>query len=157
MKKFISGNQMTQKNLQDYQNLSSVFEETEDQEMIRRYVSSYLDDGRVTIFSNGAQNSQTNHVVSTLEKHLIEFRVVDLTSHVDKYAISCALSIDTGYMSLPNIYFGRSHVGGFDDFISLHSCKKTFSNLLSKGMIEHNSEEMLTDDESTTNDFVTFA
>lgn len=27
-----------------------------------------------------------------------------------------ALSMDTGYSLFPNIYFGKEHVGGYDDF-----------------------------------------
>ena len=29
-----------------------------------------------------------------------------------------ALAMDTGYMSYPNIYFGKEHIGGLDDLKS---------------------------------------
>jgi glutaredoxin len=31
--------------------------------------------------------------------------------------LKLALSMDTGYSLFPNIYFGKEHIGGYDDFI----------------------------------------
>ena len=32
--------------------------------------------------------------------------------------ISGALAMDTGYLNYPNIYFGKTHIGGLDDLKS---------------------------------------
>ena len=53
-----------------------------------------------------------------LKQEYINFKVVEIDQEKDQAMIECALSLDTGYHTLPNIYFGTHHIGGYDDLFS---------------------------------------
>lgn len=50
--------------------------------------------------------------------HNIEFQEISIKGMSDKMAsfTKLALSMDTGYSLFPNIYIGKEHIGGYDDF-----------------------------------------
>ena len=53
-----------------------------------------------------------------MRENNIEYEEISIKAMNDKMAsfTKLALSMDTGYSLFPNIYFGKEHVGGYDDF-----------------------------------------
>ena len=43
-----------------------------------------------------------------------------------------ALNVHTGYSGFPNIYLGKFHVGGYNDFITYFNSKETLKKILSE-------------------------
>ena len=84
------------------------------------FVKSNLKNGLVTIWS---LDKQSVNVKNLLENINIEYQEIEVGSHPHKEFIIGALSMDNGFNLFPNIYFGKEHVGGFDDLKSYLSCE----------------------------------
>ena len=64
--------------------------------------------------------------------------------------IKIALSFETGSASFPNIYFGKEHVGGFDDLVEHLREENIFQDLLYKnGIVPHTTATDATDGENS--------
>ena len=51
--------------------------------------------------------------------------VFDLSSMGNQTQMMYAMMLHTGFAGLPNIYFGKQHIGGYDDLFSYNSDRET--------------------------------
>ena len=53
-----------------------------------------------------------------------------MQNHSKRSEIEGAMHLHSGYSNFPNIYFGKRHIGGYDDLLNLSKCDQTFSTLM---------------------------
>ena len=79
--------------------------------------------GQAVIFSQSQRNpEEMRKVKNTLKKMGVNYRVVDVEAHPHGEMIQAAMQVHSGYMSFPNVYFGRKHIGGYDDIYPYSQC-----------------------------------
>ena len=96
-----------------------------EQNLIQSMQDSYLNKQQVTLFTTNTRDSQiaSQKCVSMLQKYNIEHTIVNFEDQIEQDYLRLALSMHTGYLSLPNVYFGSKHIGGYDDLYSYFSCQ----------------------------------
>ena len=87
-------------------------------------LSKQVREGRVLLWTKGLEclktGRQTAMAKELLEKNQIEYEEICVNHGSKKVQneIRPALALDTGYFAFPNIYFGKTHIGGLDDLKS---------------------------------------
>ena len=109
---------MTQVNERNLDKITEGYSNDE-QVLIDRFVESQLQQGKVTIWSEGSKNihngKSTCKVKEILEKYSIQYEEINVNDTPWSDSIKLGLSMHTGYHNFPNVYFGKEHVGGLDD------------------------------------------
>ena len=85
----------------------------------------------------------TKTVVRLLDRHEIHYQLIDISSLPAKQrgCIHSTLALDTGFVQLPNVYFGQDyHIGGIDDLKSYLQCPITMQRLI--GQLQSELEEV---------------
>ena len=130
---------------------------SEEKEMVDTLFDKYLEDGKAVIFTRGENSPFNFQMIKKVRKLLleteIEFKEIDISKHQNEHFIQCTLNIHTGFNSFPNIYFGNTHVGGYDDLVPLFSDKEFLEETLSKAKIESKFSASEQSDGFDTDDF----
>ena len=99
-------------------------------QLINEIIKPRLEIGKITIWSQGypceLSDKQTKIVKKILRENNIDFQEISIKKMNEKMAsfTKLALQMDTGYSLFPNIYFGKEHIGGYDDFKFCFSISK---------------------------------
>ena len=85
-----------------------------EEQLVLKHVTSQLKRGKVVLFTDDGtpkQMQETEKIKQMLIEKNIEFEEISKIDLMTKIS----LELHTGYVNLPNIYFGQDHIGGIDD------------------------------------------
>lgn len=89
--------------------------------LVDQLIKCKLESGKVTLWTYGNDSLNQNALTQNARKLLYdmkidyqEFSLKEMDKKIASYT-KLALSMHTGYSLFPNIYFGKEHIGGFDD------------------------------------------
>ena len=85
-----------------------------EQETVSKFEENFLSQGKVKMFTCGTPNLARIKAIDVLDRIGVDYEVVDM-----KRCEIGAMQLHSGYTSLPSIYFGNEHIGGYDDLMSL--------------------------------------
>ena len=106
------------------------------------FINQKLNHGQVTIFTQGEDCQSSGRITHQTKKLLmnnnIYFKEINMKENpiFTNKQIYQALFMHSGYRSLPNIYFGREHVGGIDDLRAHFLHTSSFKRILNSNGID---------------------
>jgi glutaredoxin len=85
--------------------------------------------------SDPQQVKLTQQTIKLLEKIGVTYNEVNIGNNSQKHFLQCAIHLHSGYTSFPNIYFGKEHVGGYDDLFFYTKDSENLTYLMAKSNI----------------------